>query len=136
MSNTPKKWTIIFLVSAKSNLYNEMIAAINEICSVGSNKHINYIIIYDGLEAGVFKKEFTKPCVFYASHKVDFSKAQPEKVYPECDLTEERDLSIIVEDIKNKFPAEHYGFVYKGHGGRGNVDINNGITIEAQPGSA
>ena len=130
MSNTPKKWTIIFLVSAKSNLYNEMIAAINEICSVGSNKHINYIIIYDGLEAGVFKKEFTKPCVFYASHKVDFSKAQPEKVYPECDLTEERDLSIIVEDIKNKFPAEHYGFVYKGHGGRGNVDINNGITIE------
>lgn len=130
MSKSKKDWTIIFLVSAKSNLYNEMIAAINEICSVGSNEHINYIIIYDGLEAGEFKKEFTKPCVYYAAPGISFSKAQPEKIYPECDLTEEADLSTIIEDIKTKFPAEHYGFVYKGHGGRGSVDIDNGITIE------
>jgi len=131
MSKAQKKWTIIFLVSAKSNLYNEMIAAINEICSVGSNEHINYVIIYDGLKAGVFKKEFAKPCVFYASNKkIRFSKAQPEKIYPECDLTVEDDLSIIIQDIKTKFPAAHYGFVYKGHGGTGGVDIKNGITIE------
>lgn len=130
MSKTPKQWTIIFLVSAKSNLYNEMIAAINEICSVGSNKYINYIIIYDGLEAGQFKPEYTKPCFFYANHKITFAKAKPEKIYPECDLTDEGHLSAIIKDIKTMFPAEHYGFVYKGHGGTGNVDIKNAITTE------
>jgi hypothetical protein len=130
MSKAPKKWTIIFLVSAKSNLYNEMIAAINEIYKTGSNEHINYIIIYDGLEAGEFKPAYTKPCFFYANNNTSFTKAKPEKIYAESDLFEEKDLSIIIHDIKAKFPAEHYGFVYKGHGGRGNVDINNGITIE------
>jgi hypothetical protein len=130
MRKAQKKWTIIFLVSAKSNLYYEMIAAINEICSVGSNEYINYIIIFDGLEAGEFKTEFTKPCVYYADCNIPFLEAQPENIYPESDLTEEADLSIIIGDIKTNFPAEHYGFVYKGHGGRGNVDIENGITIE------
>lgn len=130
MHNTPKKWTIIFLVSAKSNLFNEMIAAINELYKVGSNRYINYIIIYDGLEAGQFKREFTKPCFFYADKNISFIDAEPVKIYPACDLTRESDLSDIIADIKAEFPAEHYGFVYKGHGGRGDVGINNGITIE------
>ena len=130
MPTKKKKWTIIFLVSAKSNLYYEMITAINEIYSVGSNDHINYVIIYDGLEAGKFKPEFSKPSVYYADSGIPFLVAQPEKIYPEFDLTNEDDLSTIISDIKTAFPAEHYGFVYKGHGGRGNVDVTNGSVIE------
>ena len=130
MNKAPKKWTIIFLVSAKSNLFNEMIAAINEIYSTGSNEHINYIIIYDGLEAGVFKPAYTKPSIYYADCNAHFSEAKPQKIYPAGDLTDEKDLSVIIDDIKKEFPAEHYGFVYKGHGGRGDVGIENGITIE------
>jgi len=125
-----KEWTIIFLVSAKSNLYYEMITAINEIYSVGSNDNINYVIIYDGLEAGKFKAEFTKPSIYYADSNVPFLVAQPVAVYPESDLTKEEDLSTIISEIKKQFPATHYGFVYKGHGGRGNVDVNNGDVIE------
>jgi len=130
MNNAPKKWTIIFLVSAKSNLYNEMIAAINEIWGVGSNEHINYIIIYDGLKAGSLNAQLSEPSIYYADSNVSFSVSQPWKTYPQSDLTDEKHLSAIIKGIKTDFPAEHYGFVYKGHGGRGDVDINNGITIE------
>ncbi|HNF03308.1 MAG TPA: hypothetical protein PLH62_13025, partial [Ferruginibacter sp.] len=56
-----KEWTIIFLISAKSNLYYEMIQAINEIYSAGSSDTVNFVIIYDGLEAGKFKEAFAKP---------------------------------------------------------------------------
>lgn len=130
MGKVKKKWTIIFLVSAKSNLYYEMITAINEIYSVGSNEHINYIIIYDGLEAGKFKAEFAEPSVYYADAGVPFLIAQPEKIYPKFNLTDEDNLSTIIKDIKAEFPATHYGFVYKGHGGRGDVDINDANIIE------
>jgi len=125
-----KEWTIIFLVSAKSNLYYEMIEAINEIYSVGSNEAVNFIIIYDGLEAGKFKSEFARPSIYYADSEVPFLIAQPVKIYKSADLTNVAHIEKIIRYIKFKYPAEKYGFVYKGHGGRGDVDINNGKTIE------
>ncbi len=125
-----KEWTIIFLVSAKSNLYYEMIEAINEIYSVGSSNEVNFIIIYDGLEAGKFKSEFAKPSVYYADNEVPFLIAQPIKIYKTADLTNVTHVKKILGDIKVVFPAKKYGFVYKGHGGRGDVDVNDGNTIE------
>ena len=130
MTTTKKEWTIIFLVSAKSNLYYEMIEAINEIYSVGSTDEINYIIIFDGLEAGKFQPRFAKPSVYYADSGLPFLIAQPIKIYDDFDLTNEDHLSKIISEIKEQFPAHKYGFVYKGHGGRGDVDLKNGETIE------
>ncbi|MBN8699053.1 MAG: hypothetical protein J0L54_05530 [Chitinophagales bacterium] len=125
-----KEWTIIFLISAKSNLYYEMIQAINEIYSAGSSDTVNFVIIYDGLEAGKFKEAFAKPSLYYADSEVPFLIAQPVNIYDSADLTDPDDLEKIIDEIKEAYPAKKYGFVYKGHGGRGDVDITNGNTIE------
>ena len=70
--NTPKKWTLIFLLSAKNNLYMEQLKVINEIYGVGSSKDVNLVIILDGLGGDKFSESLERPAIFFPQKNTDF----------------------------------------------------------------
>ena len=53
-----KNGQLIFLLSAKNNLFNEQLKVIKEIYSVGSNKDVDFVILFDAIEGDKFQKNF------------------------------------------------------------------------------
>jgi len=49
------------LLSAKNNLFNEQLKVIQEIYSVGSNKDVDFVILFDAIEGDKFSKKFAAP---------------------------------------------------------------------------
>ena len=98
--NQPKKkWTLIFLLSAKNNLYMEQLKVINEIYSVGSSKDVNFVIILDGLGGDKFSESLERPSVFYAQKNTDFLTDTHFHILkkPDSTLTDKNQLKRILE---------------------------------------
>jgi hypothetical protein len=63
---SPKKWTLFFLLSAKNNLFNEQLKVIQEIYSVGSNKDVDFVILFDAIE-GDNSQKFSAPAIYHVN---------------------------------------------------------------------
>src|SRR4030095_1892467 len=125
---TPK-WTLIFLLSAKNNLFMEQLNVIREIYSVGSSDNVNFVIILDGIGGDKFSDLMEKPHIFFAKRKSDFLTDTHVYILDKNDatLTHKKDLKSMLDFVMEKFPAVNYGFFYKGHGGPGETDLAKGI---------
>ena len=124
------KWTIMFLISAENNLINESIKAIEEIYRGGSSKEVSFLIIFDGLEYGKFSKRFARPSLYEVTAENGFFIEKPVYVHKSDNLSSTSALIKFLSFIKRKYPAENYGFFYKGHGGSGQTDVGSGFYIE------
>ncbi|HEX3167894.1 MAG TPA: clostripain-related cysteine peptidase [Chitinophagaceae bacterium] len=129
--NTPKKWTLIFLLSAKNNLYMEQLKVINEIYGVGSSKDVNLVIILDGLGGDKFSESLERPAIFFPQKNTDFLTDTHFDILRshKATLTNKADLKNILNKVVENFPASHYGFFYKGHGGPAETDLARGIFV-------
>jgi Clostripain family len=123
-----KKWTIILQMSAENDLIYNSISAFNEIGSVGSTDQVNYIILFDGMETPRYPNAPTFPSVYKMEKGMNFETAKPFKNFGEQydHLADTKILGEIFEYIKTTFPAENFGFIYKGHGGAEGTDIASG----------
>jgi hypothetical protein len=129
--NKPKKWTLIFLLSAKNNLYMEQLKVINEIYGVGSSKDVNLVIILDGLGGDKFSESLERPAVFYAQKNTDFLTDHHFHIFRNhnATLTDPKQLQRMLNIVVENFPATNYGFFYKGHGGPGEGDLARGMFV-------
>ena len=127
----PKKWTLIFLLSAKNNLYMEQLKVINEIYGVGSSKEVNLVIILDGLGGDKFSESLERPAIFYAQKNTDFLTDTHFHIFRKHNttLTDPKQLQRLLNIVVDNFPAANYGFFYKGHGGPGETDLARGMFV-------
>lgn len=127
----PKKWTLIFLLSAKNNLYMEQLKVINEIYGVGSSKEVNLVIILDGLGGDKFSESLERPAIFYAQKNTDFLTDTHFHIFRKRNttLTDPKQLQRLLNIVVENFPAANYGFFYKGHGGPGETDLARGMFV-------
>lgn len=65
--NQPKKWTLIFLLSAKNNLFHEQLSVINELYSIGSSADIDFVILFDAIEGDKFSEGFAAPSIYHVT---------------------------------------------------------------------
>lgn len=123
------KWTIIMYINGENDLMYDMIAAYNQLANVGSNfGEVNFVALFDGLKMPDSNRNGS-PAVYYITRGKSLQEAFPIKIFEESeDLTNQKNLLKILKELRNKFPAKHYGFIYKGHGGQ-NPDINNAIYL-------
>ena len=63
---------MIFLLSAKNNLFNEQLNVIKEIYSVGSSKDVDFVILFDAIEGDKFSKKFAAPAIYHVDKDGDF----------------------------------------------------------------
>ena len=125
-------------VSGENNLIMDSIAVFDEIGEAGGNKDVNFVILMDGMhiEGNVpaqYKylnnKMLSYPSVYLAQGE-NYAEAKPYKTFEDLDnLADKNNLTFILNYIKDKFPADNYGYIYKGHGGAGSGDIYNGSFI-------
>lgn len=117
-------------MSAENNLYLDMVECFNTISTYEVSDKINFIILFDGpkdeLEQNP-EKEF--PCIYEITKGMTYSRAVPIKNYGKEfeDLSNINNLSTILREVKQLYPASHYGYIYSGHGGAGEGDISNGV---------
>ncbi|TMI93192.1 MAG: hypothetical protein E6H08_10720 [Bacteroidetes bacterium] len=128
-NTTKKKWTLIFLLSAKNNLFNEQLKVIQEIYSVGSNKDVDFVILFDAIEGDKFSKKFTAPAIYHVDKNSDFlTDPSYYKLSSSAKgLTTKRNLEKLLTKTVQDFEAENFGFFYKGHGGPATTDISKGV---------
>src|SRR5688572_693042 len=126
---TPKKWTLIFLLSAKNNLFNEQLKVINEIYSVRSNKDVDFVILFDAIEGDKFSKKFAAPAIYHVDKEDDFlSDHSIERLSTTSKgLCTKSNLEKLLKTAVKNFPAENYGFFYKGHGAAAKTDLAKGV---------
>ena len=123
-----KKWTLIFLLSAKNNLFNEQLKVIQEIYSVGSNKDVDFVILFDAIEGDKFSKKFSAPSIYHVDKDGDFLSDVSFHQLPTTakGLTTKKNLEKLLKLAIQNFPAKNFGFFYKGHGGPATTDISKG----------
>lgn len=123
-----KKWTIILQMSAENNLYLDMTQGFDKIGLCEISKEINFIILFDGLKNDLHPDELQYPCVYEMKKGMKYGISAPHKNFGKDfdDLTDEKNLTDILKYIKKEFEAEHYGYIYSGHGGAGEGDISTG----------
>lgn len=136
-----KEWTIIIQISGENNLILDSITAFDEIARSGSTDKINFVAIMDRMDfIGDFSdkykhleylknKDLAKPSVYLISKDEVYSKATPKKIFANDDLNDPDNRESIYKYIIEKFPANHFGFIYKGHGQAGGTDVENDIMI-------
>src|SRR5258705_572517 len=135
-----KKWTLIFLLSAKNNLFNEQLKVIEEIYSVGSSKDVDFVILFDAIEGDKFSKKFTAPAIYYVKKDSDFlTDISHEQLSPTAKgLTTKKNLEKLLKIALKDFAADNFGFFYKGHGGPATTDISKGAfdtrMVRVEPG--
>jgi hypothetical protein len=127
MKKNPK-WTLIFLLSAKNNLFNEQLKVIDEIYSIGSSKDVNFVILFDAIEGDKFSKKFTAPAVYHVKKDSDFLTDISHEHLPPTSrgLTTKKNLEKLLRIAIRDFDADNFGFFYKGHGGPATTDISKG----------
>lgn len=123
-----KKWTLIFLLSARNNLFHEQLSVINELYSVGSSDDVDFVILFDAIEGDKFSKGFAAPSVYHAGKDATFiTDACFYQLKPSGKgLTDRKNLEKLLRIAIDHFPSDKYGFIYKGHGGAGTTDISKG----------
>ena len=144
MKKNPKKWTLIFLLSAKNNLFNEQLKVIKEIYSVGSSKDVDFVILFDAIEGDKFSKKFAAPAIYHVNKDADFLSDVSYHHLPTTSkgLTTKKNLEKLLKIAVKNFPAENFGFFYKGHGGPATTDISKGafdtrlVTIDPRMGDS
>ena len=122
------KWTIIFQIASESDLINDMISIYDKISTVGSVLgEVNFIVFYDGIaiEGVPFPG---MPSIYYVRPGITFAEdaAFPIRQLTNEDLTNARVFNGAMTSIKNRFPADNWGYFYCGHGAAGGTDITNG----------
>lgn len=128
MTKKKPKWTLIFLLSAKNNLFNEQLKVIEEIYSVGSSGEVNFVILFDAIEGDKFSKKFTAPAIYHVKKESDFlTDISHTQLSPSSKgLTTKRNLEKLLQQAVIDFDAENFGFFYKGHGGPATTDLSKG----------
>jgi hypothetical protein len=128
MNQKKSKWTLIFLLSAKNNLFNEQLKVIEEIYSIGSSKDVNFLILFDAIEGDKFSKKFTAPALYHVKKDSDFlTDVSLTRLSPSSKgLTTKRNLKKLLQKAIKEFDADNFGFFYKGHGGPATTDISKG----------
>ncbi len=123
-----KKWTIILQMSAENDLIYNSVSAFNEIGEAGSTDNINYIILFDGMETPKYPNAPAFPSIYKMEKGMKFETAKPFKNFGEQydHLADTNILTELFTYIKETFPAENFGFIYKGHGGAEGTDITGG----------
>ncbi len=134
-----KKWTIVMQISAENNLFDDMINVMQEIYNVKQGnfsdfKDVNLIAVFDGIQAGRFSKDFARPSIYRVCPNTSFLLEYPETTIDgkdiDEDLSNKDNLERIYRFIKEKYPADQYGYIYKGHGGAATGDISSGVFLE------
>lgn len=122
-----KKWTIIMLISAESNLFQEMIAVMEELYSVTSSDQVNFVVLFDGIATERFSQKFARPSIYEVKGNISFMLDNPVKSGSRANenLTSEENLEEMLSYIRDNYEAEQYGFIYKGHGGQVGTDVND-----------
>jgi hypothetical protein len=128
MQKKKPKWTLIFLLSAKNNLFNEQLKVIKEIYSVGSTDDVNFILLFDAIEGDKFSKKFTAPALYHIKKDSDFLTdiSHVQLSSSSKGLTTKKNLKKLLKIAVNDFDADNFGFFYKGHGGPATTDISKG----------
>lgn len=128
MQKKKPKWTLIFLLSAKNNLFNEQLKVIEEIYSVGSSKDVNFVILFDAIEGDKFSKKFTAPAIYHVKKDSDFLSdvSYAHLSSTSKGLTTKKNLEKLLRIAVKDFDAENFGFFYKGHGGPATTDLSRG----------
>ncbi len=123
-----KKWTLIFLLSAKNNLFHEQLSVINGLYSIGSSDDVDFVILFDAIEGDKFSKGFAAPSIYHVTKGATFiSDACFHRLKPSgTGLTDQKNLEKLLKLVIANFPSDKYGFIYKGHGGAGTTDISRG----------
>lgn len=142
-------WTIILFIAAENDLLEDMKDIYDQLAKVGSNPgEVNFVVIFDGLN--IRKKKKRKPkagssksakksrnkrneghvTIYhvtrynYFTEVTDNCKFSHRFARQYDDLTKEANLVHVLSVVKEKFPADNYGLIFKGHGGP-NPDIND-----------
>ena len=144
-----RKYTIIHQISGESNLLMENISMFNQICD-GANPaaSIHFVILSDMmrvLDPGLvlpryqyLNQEHLDWPVVYRVQQGDSHQTLSEsgempgrkKWFRELDnLASPANLELVLKEVKKMYPADHYAYVYKGHGGADSGDIASGKFI-------
>ncbi|NOT52814.1 MAG: hypothetical protein HOP10_16275 [Chitinophagaceae bacterium] len=130
-----KKWTIIMHVSAENNLFVEMLSVMEELFGIKNwsdayFRQINFLVLFDGLSAKRFSYDFAKPSLYLVRPDSSFYLEFPVYMLRSDDMTDPATLKGVYSFVKRRYPAEKYGFIYKGHGSSGEGDIASKIFME------
>lgn len=133
MSNKPdkvrkKKWTILMQVSAENNLFVDMLSVMEELYSVTGWKDeeyedINFLVLFDGLSVKRFSEDFARPSLYLVRPDSSFYLEYPVYTLFYEDMTNRSLLKKVYSFVQKTYPAQKYGFIYKGHGSHGEGDI-------------
>lgn len=131
-----KKWTIIMQVSGENNLFDDMLSVMQELFEIKDGSKtcfddVNFIVVFDGIRAKKFSKEFAAPSVYEVKPNTSFFLEYPVNKKPiNEDLSNKLTLESVYNFIKKEYPADQFGFIYKGHGGPGTGDVGSGTFYE------
>jgi hypothetical protein len=128
----PKKWTLIFLLSAKNNLFNEQLKVIQEIYSVGSNKDVDFVILFDAIEGDKFSKKFSAPAIYHVNKDDDFLSDVSFHQLPTTakGLTTKKNFEKLLRMAIQNFPAENFGFFIRAMAGPQLLIFQKGLLIQ------
>lgn len=126
-------------ISGENNLLLENIDVFNQVCEVGSTDEVSFVILMDGMHiegalAAEYKylnnPELDFPSLYLIRKGDNYESAKAEMIFKERDnLADKANLTTILTYIQNEHKAENYGYIYKGHGGAGHGDIQDGNFI-------
>src|SRR5262245_14741930 len=124
------QWTIIVLMAAESNLEEDFKEVYDQMAVVGSNQgEVGCVGICDGLKLP--GKPAGRVSVYHVIRNNFFQDvSEKKKGYVKRfskkldNLANAKNLKEVLRYVKKKFPAKHFGFIYKGHGGP-NPDITD-----------
>ncbi|MDD2715754.1 MAG: clostripain-related cysteine peptidase [Candidatus Wallbacteria bacterium] len=118
--DSPKAWTFMFYFAATSDLVEFTNYTINEMEKTGSGDNIAIAVQYDGPEQG--------DSVRYIVQKDNDTSniTSPKEELGEINTGDLASLTSFVDWTLDNAPAEHYCFVFNGHGS-GSIDMMKSI---------
>jgi hypothetical protein len=126
-----KTWTIVLYINCENDLFTHAISIYNELAVYGSTTEINFLVLTDFFSftiddtaadwphAYLGKQKYWGPSVYYVKKGQPFHEAISVLGLSATtdDLTDDTDLVKLLRKVVLAYPAEHYGFIFKGHGG-------------------
>ena len=134
------KWTIIVFINGENNLMDHAISTYNDLAMIGSTQDINIIVFIDfptfyienSIEKSPYEflnhKEKWKPSLFLVKKGEFIEVAKPfhteQSNFRADNLYDSKYLTLFIKIAVSRYPADHYGFSYKSHGGQ-HTDITS-----------
>ncbi len=134
------KWTIIVFINGENNLMDHAITTYNDLAMIGSTQDINIIVFIDfptfyiekSIQGSPYEflkdKEKWKPALYLVQKGIQIETARPFYVrsdeFRPDNLYDSRYLTHFIQKAVSDYPADHYGFSYKSHGGQ-HTDITS-----------